>query len=68
MPIENDLPACPHCHVQPALVSKQTRRCTHCNGHLDRKPTPKVGKGVIQRNLREPNQLAFAFCLPAVIH
>ena len=67
MPIQNHQAACPHCHIQPALISQQTRRCTNCGKSLDTKPTQDVGKGVIQRNLREPKQLTFVLALPAVV-
>lgn len=46
MSIENDLPACPHCHLRPALVAKSTRRCTNCGKSLDSQPT--AAKEVIQ--------------------
>lgn len=60
MPIENHLPACPHCHIQPALVAQQTRRCTNCGKNIDHSPARAGQKGVIQKS-REPKQLTFAF-------
>lgn len=60
MQIENRLPACPHCHIQPALVSQSTRRCTNCGKNLDVSPASAGEKGVIQKS-RKPNQLVFAF-------
>lgn len=60
MSIKNTLPACPHCSIQPALVSQSTRRCTNCGKNLDVSPTRVGQKGVIQKS-REPKQLVFAF-------